>query len=138
MKRIKHLTLVLPMVFVFQAAGLTGCSKTVEVTFTNIASTPVEVQLNGPGEGTGLLGSMGAGGGRIFAEVKVSKSSLPAHYAWNAGPFTGGFVISKKSPKKLWIDVGSGRGARDKHTEINERKEKTRTVITQEEVVTGD
>ena len=119
-------------------ATMAGCYKRVEITFTNISPSPAEVQLNGPGEGTGLLGSMGGTGGRVRTKIKVSKSLLPAHYTWNAGPWAGGFTIKKKTPKELWIDVGTKRGPRDKHTEIFERKEKTRTITTQEEIVTPD
>ncbi len=131
----KHMTFVLAVLILTAVAG---CDKKVKITFTNITSSPVEVQLNGPGEGTGLLGSMGPTGGRVRTELKVSKSILPAYYTWNAGPWSGGFSISKKTPKELWIDVGTSRGARDKHTEILEHKEEVRTITTQEEVVTPD
>lgn len=119
-------------------SAMAGCDKRVEITFTNASPRPAEVQLNGPGKGTGLLGSMGGTGGRVRTEVAVSKSQLPAHYTWNAGPWTGGFVINKKTPKQLWIDVGTRRGPRDKKTEIKEHKVEIRTIVTQEEIVTPD
>lgn len=133
--KMKQLTFVFAMLVV---TAVTGCDKRVEITFTNISSSPAEVQLNGPGEGTGLLGTMGGTGGRVRTEIKVSKSLLPAHYTWNAGPWAGGFTIKKKTQKELWIDVGTKRGPRDKYTEIKEYKENTRTITTQEEVVTPD
>ena len=133
--KMKQLTFVLAVLVV---AVIGGCDKKVEITFTNISPNPVEVQLNGPGKGTGLLGSAGGTGGRVRTEIKVSKSRLPAHYTWNAGPWTGGFAIRKKTQSPMWIDIGTGRGPRDKHTEINEHKEEIRTITTQEEVLTTD
>ncbi len=127
------------MSILLAAAALTtvGCDKKVQITFNNLSDKAVQVNLTGPGKGTGVLGGM-APGGRIRTKIKVSKDMLPAPYRWTAGPFSGQFTITKKTEKKLWVDVGTGRGPRDKNVEIQEHKESTRTKVTTEEVVTPD
>jgi hypothetical protein len=119
------------------ALAAAGCDKKAQITFNNLSDRTVQVNLTGPGKGTGVLGGMPPGG-RIRTKIKVSKSMLPAPYRWTAGPFSGQFTITKKTGKKLWIDVGTGRGPRDKNVEIQEQKESTRTEVTTEEVVTPD
>ena len=118
--------------------AFTGCDKKVTITFTNITSKQLDVQLIGPGDGTGVIGTLRGVGSRVRTEVEVPKNQLPAPYVWTAGPYTQRFSLTRKSPEKLWFDVGTKRGPRDENTEIKEHKEETRTTETTEEVITTD
>jgi hypothetical protein len=84
-----------------------GClSKKVSVTFTNLSTRTVDVDLRGPGEGTGVVGTLRGGNSRIQANLKVERLALPAQYNWTAGPYDGRFTLTSKSPDDLYIDVG--------------------------------
>lgn len=122
--------------FLTSMVTLVGCGeKKVELTFTNFTERQLEVSITGPGDGTGMIGAMNGLGGRVSTELKVKKNDLPAQYQWSAGPNNGRFTISKKTEKKLWIDVGTKHAPRDKNTEIIEHREKIHQKVTQEEVV---
>jgi len=118
--------------------ALAGCDKKVTITFTNVTSKQLDVQLIGPGDGTGVIGTLRGLGSRVSTDIEVPKNQLPAPYVWTAGPYTQRFSLTRKSPKNLWFDVGTRRGPRDEKTEIKEHKEETRTTETTEEVITPD
>jgi len=86
---------------------LAGCSKEVTVVFTNLTHKQLEVQLNGPGKGVGLIGAMGAHGQTAQTDISISKSELPAQFIWNAGPYSNAFVIDKDTDSLMSISVGT-------------------------------
>ncbi|MCD4825293.1 MAG: hypothetical protein K8S55_11875 [Phycisphaerae bacterium] len=132
----KYRTATMMLIAIAGLAVTAGCDKKVDITFTNATDKVLEVSLNGTAkEGTGLLGALNGRGSQIKTRLKISKSDLPVHYRWTAGPYGGGFTITKKI--KYWaVDVGSDRPPRSKKTVVHERKEKNWTETTTEEVVT--
>ena len=86
---------------------LAGCRKKVTVVFTNLTHKQLEVQLNGPGKGVGLIGAMGARGQTAKTEIILNKSELPAPFIWNAGPYSNAFVIDKDTDSPMSISVGT-------------------------------
>ena len=134
----KRTTGIIMLTIITGLTALSGCAKKVTITFTNVTSKQLDVQLVGPGDGTGVIGTLNGLGSRVRTKLEVPRDRLPAQYVWTAGPYTQRFTIARKSPKKLWFDVGTERGPRDENTEINEHKEKTRTTETTEEVLTPD
>lgn len=86
---------------------LAGCRKKVTVVFTNLTHKQLEVQLNGPGKGTGLIGAMGARGETARTNISLNKSELPAQFIWNAGPYSNAFVIDKDTDSPMSISVGT-------------------------------
>jgi hypothetical protein len=87
--------------------GLAGCrKKKVDLTFTNVSERTVDVQLSGPGEGVGVIGTLTETGSRLQTRLVVQRADLPAHYGWTAGPFDGRFTVTRHTPKKMYIDVG--------------------------------
>lgn len=89
-----------------------GClSKKVSVTFTNLSARTIDVDLRGPGEGTGVIGTLRGKDSRLQANLKVERLALPAQYNWTAGPYDGRFTLTSKSPDTLYIDVGGNEPA---------------------------
>lgn len=84
-----------------------GClSKKVNVTFTNLSEKTVDVDLRGPGEGTGVVGTLDGKDDRVQANLKIDRFALPAQYTWTAGPYDGRFTLTTRSEEDLYIDVG--------------------------------
>ncbi|HOF17691.1 MAG TPA: hypothetical protein PK082_02185 [Phycisphaerae bacterium] len=104
------------------SAALFGCDKKVKLTFVNHTSQSLEVQLSGPGRPGTFVGMVGPTGGKLRHELKIKKDSLPATYQWSAGDLDGRFTITKETDKQMWLDIKSGGGLRDKHTEVQEEK----------------
>ena len=86
---------------------LTGCRKKVTVVFTNLTHQQLEVQLNGPGKGIGLIGAMSGHGKTAQTKITLNKSELPAQFRWNAGPYSNAFAIEKDTKSPMSISVGT-------------------------------
>jgi hypothetical protein len=86
---------------------LAGCRKKVTVVFTNLTHEQLEVQLNGPGKGVGLIGAMGGHGETAKTNIIINKSELPAKFNWNAGPYSNAFVIYSETDSPMPISVGT-------------------------------
>ncbi len=103
------------LVLVLTAVGVVGC-KTVQTTFINRMSEPIELQVNGPGKGVGYLGKIPADG-QIRTEITVSPIWLPTTYTYTAkhiaGTFSGSFSLAKDSNPKIWITIPQGKKAQD-------------------------
>ncbi len=88
---------------------LGGClEKKIDVTFTNLTDDRLDVYLNGPGEGTGVVGTLNGKNDRVHTQLKVQPDELPAQYSWSAGSkYEGRFAVQKlrKIPPKF-IDIG--------------------------------
>jgi hypothetical protein len=98
---------ILPLFAILLAGtALPGClTKKVDLTFRNHADRPLEVHVNGVGEGIGLLGTMEPGG-TVGTALKVPRRDMPAHFTWTAGPYKNAFNVWKGTPESLTIDVG--------------------------------
>jgi hypothetical protein len=88
------------------ATALPGClKKKVDVTFHNHADRALEVHVTGPGEGTGLLGTMEPGG-KVGTTLIVPRGDMPVNFTWTAGIYGSAFVVWKGTPSSLAFDVG--------------------------------
>ncbi len=88
------------------ATTLPGClKKKVDLTFVNHADRALEVHVNGPGEGTGLLGTMEPGG-KVGTTLVVPRGDMPVNFTWTAGPYGSALVVWKGTPSPMTIDVG--------------------------------
>ena len=97
----------LSVILVMMLLPLAGCRKKVTVIFTNLAHKQLTIQLNGPGKGTGLIGTMSGHGKTVQTEIIVNKSKLPAQYIWYAGPYSNAFGINKGTDSPMSISVGT-------------------------------
>ena len=99
------------LVLVLTAVGVVGC-KSVQTTFVNRMSEPIKLQVNGPGNGVGYLGTIPADG-QIRTKISVSRLWLPYTYTYtakhSAGMFNGVFSIAGDSNSKIWIAIPSGK-----------------------------
>lgn len=89
---------------------LGGCfKKKIDVTFTNLTDDRLDVYLSGPGEGTGVVGTLNGKNDRVHTQIKIGRDQLPAQYSWSAGSkYDGRFTIQslRKIPPR-YIDVGT-------------------------------
>lgn len=87
-----------------------GCfKKKINVTFTNLTTERLDVYLTGPGEGTGVVGTLDGKNDRVQTQIRIPRDQLPAQYSWSAGSkYNGRFTIRKlrKIPPRF-IDVGT-------------------------------
>ncbi len=99
------------LVLVLTAVGVVGC-KTVQTTFINRMSEPIELQVNGPGKGVGYLGKIPADG-QIRTEISVNRLWLPYTYTYTAkhstGMLNGAFSLAGDSNSKIWITIPTGK-----------------------------
>jgi hypothetical protein len=84
-----------------------GCKK-VQTTFVNNTGKPLELQVNGPGNGVGYLGTIPPHG-EIRTLVRVSYIWLPMTYTYTASEYSDAFSIAKDTPER--IEVGIPRSA---------------------------
>ena len=102
MKIIKSLIIISIIGFVSTACR----SKSIKISFFNNTKTPVNVDIEGPGKGTGELGTV-MPKRVIHTKIKVRKKYLPDQYIWHAGDYyKGKFLITKHSPKEIFINIG--------------------------------
>lgn len=103
-------TTALLLISVVGVFCLGGCfKKKIDVTFTNLTDERLDVYLNGPGEGAGVVGTLNGRNDRVHTQLKVQPDQLPAQYSWSAGSkYAGRFTIRKqrKIPPR-YIDVGT-------------------------------
>ena len=97
----------LSVAFVTMLLPLAGCQKKVTVVFTNLTHKQLEVQLNGPGKGVGLIGAMSGHGKTAQTKITLNKSELPAQFRWNAGPYSNAFAIDKDTDSPVSVSVGT-------------------------------
>ena len=117
------------------AAMTVGCDKKVQLTFQNLTPESRDIQLSTP-DGTEYIGTVPPAPAKIKHELKIKQDELPTNITWQAGDLSGTFPVNKDTPDKLWVDIGSGRGPRDKHTTVNETRKADEThIIEQGEVV---
>ncbi|MBN1555416.1 MAG: hypothetical protein JXA11_11780 [Phycisphaerae bacterium] len=103
-KRLGVLTVV--SVAVMLAAG--GC-KTVQTTFVNTTSESLELQVNGPGNNVGYLGTI-PGDGQLRTKIEVSPVWLPTTYTFTARSqtnkeYNGAFSLANDSNDKIQIMI---------------------------------
>ncbi len=96
---------------VLSAALLGGCKK-VQTTFVNTTTEELELDVLGPGSGTGFVGKIPAGG-QLRTKIQVSPASLPATYTWVAGDYTGKFTIAVDMKPKIWVNIPMGATSED-------------------------
>jgi len=105
------------------ALCLIGCDKEVKLTFVNLTPEALRVNLLVPGEGARRLGVVGADGGKLRHKLKLDKDLLPVTCRYRAGRHAGSFTVTRRSEKKLWIDIrplGPPR-VRDRHTVVEDK-----------------
>jgi hypothetical protein len=106
----RRFTTALLLISAVGLLSLGGCfKKKIEVTFTNLSDERLDVYLSGPGEGTGVVGTLNGKNDRVHAQIQITGDKLPAQYSWSAGSkYDGRFTIQKlrKIPPRF-IDVGS-------------------------------
>ena len=96
------------------ALAMVGCSKEVTVTWYNLGSYPMDVEMiNAPVHiAEEPLGTASPAGGRIQRTLKVANDDLPEVYSWSAkgsgGDVNGSFQITKDSKRYLYIVLPSG------------------------------
>jgi hypothetical protein len=88
-----------------------GCKK-VQTTFVNTTDEPVELQVTGPGYGTGFVGTVPPRG-QIRTEIEVYPDWLPYTYTFTADEQIGAFTLTKDVNSKIWIDVPQLSGSSD-------------------------
>ncbi|MBN1554539.1 MAG: hypothetical protein JXA11_07320 [Phycisphaerae bacterium] len=111
---------VLLLMFVTGLVCMGGCfKKKIDVTFTNLTDERLDVFLNGPGEGTGVVGTLNGKNDRAHALIQVPQDQLPAQYRWTAGSkYEGRFTVrsARKIPPRF-IDVGTPNDTKPKTPE---------------------
>jgi len=103
-------------------AGVSGCSKKVQLTIANHSDSSRSLQLTGPEE-TQTIGAVSAGG-RLTYTLKIKNADLPAQCNLAAGPGSHqSFTVTEDSPDKWWFhitaegQVAGPYGKKDIHTE---------------------
>ena len=93
----------------FSMIFVVGCDKitAIQVTFENTTDDPLELQVNGPGEGTGYLGPVPPGG-QIVTLIEVSSRFIPAVYTYTAGEYPGSFTIVDDLNPRVWETIPEG------------------------------
>jgi len=99
----RKIMLVMALVLV---GTLAGC-RSVQVTFENTTSEPLALEVNGPGSGTGQLGTIPPRG-QIRTLIEVCEWDLPTTYTFTAGDHAGAFSISSDSHSRIWVTVPEG------------------------------
>jgi len=86
-----------------------GCGeKELSIGFENASSEPLFVELLGPGEGTGPIGTIAASPGFVFWKVVVDEDLLPAQYTWKGGEYEGSFTVTPETEGTLCIRIPGG------------------------------
>ena len=87
----------------------------------DIISMSLGWKLDGPGDGTGFLGTVPAMS-KAKTKIKVDEDFLPATYRWDAGDEEGSFTVSKETPGELMIVIeqDGSIGPIDKNTEVHQ------------------
>jgi hypothetical protein len=85
------------------AVGLTGCKQT-QTTFVNTTNETVELQVHGPGNNVGYLGTVPPMG-EVTTLIKVSPIWLPNTYTWTAGKHSGAFTITSDSQATITVAI---------------------------------
>ncbi|MCD4823884.1 MAG: hypothetical protein K8S55_04710 [Phycisphaerae bacterium] len=91
------------------ALSAVGC-KSVQTTFVNTTSESLELQVNGPGFGTGYLGTLPPNG-QIRTLIQVSPIWLPTTYTYTAGKHKGAFSIASDSKSDIQEVIPEGAKA---------------------------
>jgi hypothetical protein len=98
------------LVLIVSVAVMTvgGC-KTVQTTFVNTTSEALEIQVNGPGNNVGNLGTI-PGDGQLRTKIEVSPVWLPTTYTFTARSatnkeYTGAFSVAGDSNDKIQIMI---------------------------------
>lgn len=86
-----------------------GCSRSVEATFVNTTSRPVELHVYGPGEGVGYLGELQPDG-QVRTVLRPVRANLPTTYTYTAGPYRGAFSMTKDSAESIRVMIPQGPG----------------------------
>ncbi|MBN1942368.1 MAG: hypothetical protein JW849_03645 [Phycisphaerae bacterium] len=100
--------LVTAVVLVVVMATAGGC-KTVQTTFVNTTSEALELQVNGPGNNVGYLGTI-PGDGQLRTKIEVSPVWLPTTYTFTAKSatnkeYTGAFSLANDSNDKIQVMI---------------------------------
>ena len=100
--------MVLVSIIAVTAMAAGGC-KTVQTTFVNTTSESLELQVNGPGNNVGYLGTI-PGDGQLRTKIEVSPVWLPTTYTFTARSatnkeYTGAFSIAGDSNDKIQIMI---------------------------------
>ena len=104
---VRKMLLVLIVSVAVMAAS--GC-KTVQTTFVNTTSEALELQVNGPGNNVGDLGTI-PGDGQLRTKIEVSPVWLPTTYTFTAKSaatnkvYTGAFSLAGDSNDKIQIMI---------------------------------
>lgn len=108
----KHILLIAALCLL--ATGVSGClKKKADITFNNHSDRLLTVHITGPGDGTGMIGTMEAGG-TVGTTLVVPRGDMPVHFKWTAGPYADAIVVWKGTPSPLVIDVGKDDSTDDK------------------------
>lgn len=104
----RKMVLMMSVVSVVAMMTAGGC-KTVQTTFVNTTSEALELQVNGPGNNVGFLGTV-PGDGQLRTEIQVSPVWLPTTYTFTAKSatnreYTGAFSLANDSNEKIQIMI---------------------------------
>ncbi len=111
---VRRMVLVLIVSVAVMTVG--GC-KTVQTTFVNTTSEALEIQVNGPGNNVGNLGTI-PGDGQLRTKIEVSPVWLPTTYTFTAKSaatnkvYTGAFSLANDSNEKIQIMIPQEETAR--------------------------
>jgi hypothetical protein len=108
-------TVLMMSVLAVAIMTLGGC-KTVQTTFVNTTSEALELQVNGPGNNVGYLGTI-PGDGQLRTEIQVSPVWLPTTYTFTAKSatnkeYSGAFSLANDSNDKIQIMIPQEDAAR--------------------------
>jgi hypothetical protein len=104
-----------------------GCQKQVQTTFVNTTAEPLVLQVNGPGEGVGQLGTIPPLG-ELRTLIRVWSWSLPTTYTFTAGKEEGAFSIAYDSKSKISVTIPQDQPVSEpawRHAEGSEKIGKT-------------
>ncbi len=96
-------SLSITLLAVLLVVGLTGCKQT-QTTFVNTTNEAVELQVHGPGNNVGYLGTVPPQG-EVTTLIKVSPIWLPNTYTWTAGTHSGAFTITSDSQATITVSI---------------------------------
>ena len=119
-------------ILLFAMIFVVGCNDddkitAIQVTFENTTDDPLELQVNGPGEGTGYLGPVPPGG-QIVTLIEVQGHFIPAVYTYTAGEYPGSFTIVDDLNPRIWETIPEGAASSEPSYRHGQGQRQTGTI----------
>jgi hypothetical protein len=122
-------------------ATAAGCSKTFELTFTNVSMHTRDIVIRSP-EGPEHIGMLNPGGAQLKHKLTIENDDLPATCTVQAGNLVKTFQLTKEMKNEQWFYIEEKEivGPLDEHTKVTKSsKEDIKTTpIKNQPVLTPD